>query len=122
MALTKSNVVMPEEVSFRRVLTALEIARPNLGILLGTIESKGVGTSIQELKRLTNKLFGAQFMESNEEILNAENAASWARDDGSDDEHEQGNELALMGTFVGQDGEAYELHKVRPKKTTIDEG
>ena len=71
-ALIKSNVAMPEEVSFHRALTALEIGHPNLGILLGALESKGVGSSIPELKRLTNKLLDAHLMESNEEILHDE--------------------------------------------------
>ena len=68
--LIKSNISFPDQVNFRKSLTGIKLVQPSLGILLGAIESRNIGVSINELKRSAVKLFDAKFMESSEDILN----------------------------------------------------
>ena len=68
----KRNRFFPEQVEFHRVLKALKLTQPNLSILMGTLESRASGYALSELKRLSVKLFGRQFLEASEDVLRIE--------------------------------------------------
>ena len=52
-ALVKSNLRFPGNVNYYRALAALHLQKPQLGILIGTMEARNAGTPISELKRST---------------------------------------------------------------------
>ena len=112
-SLAKSGVVFPEQVGFYRALSAMKLPHPNLSILLGALESRSMENSIPELRRLSIKMFGAQFMEVSEEVLQMENEGVASAESNLDDTDGDGE---IVDAFVGDDGEVYELRRAHQKK------
>ena len=99
------------------MLAALKLTHPNLIILMGPLESRASGYALSELKRLSAKLFGHQFLEASEGALRIESEQGEAIANDTDEYGE-----TTVDSFAGTDGETYELRKIRPKKTTTEEG
>ena len=70
LSMQKSDIILQKKIAFRKILTAMKLSGSQLSILLGTIESRADGEdNINELKRLSIKLFEHHFMEADERIL-----------------------------------------------------
>ena len=116
-ALAKSGMCFTEEVDYYRALAALNMRQPQLGILLGTMESR-LATStnpIDELRRTSIKLLDTTFMHQNGEIFQTDHR--------SEEEELQSrasieglNEDQVVESPIGHDGDTYEVRKVRPKR------
>ena len=108
-----------EEVDYYRALAALNMRQPLLGILLGAMESclANASNSVEELRRASIKLIDATFLHQHDEIFQTETGQ------GSDEEESQSRmssggqgEDIVIESFIGQDGETYEVREIRPKK------
>ena len=82
---------------------------------MGTLESRAIGYALSELKRLSVKLFEHRFSEASEDVIRIESEQG---EESANDTEEY--EETMVGSFVGTDGETYELRKIRPKKTTTE--
>ena len=91
----------------------MKLSQPNLSILLGTLESRSIENSIPELRRLSIKLFDAQFMELSGEVLQLEHEGMASAEPNPDDTDE---DAEIADAFVGDDGELYELRRAHQKK------
>ena len=113
-----------EEVDYYRALAALNMRHPKLGILVGAMESclTSTSNSVEELRRTSIKLFDTAFLHQHAEIFQTETGQS------SDEEEEsqsrfssdgQGGDIVIE-SFNGQDGDTYEVRKIRPKKRSTN--
>ena len=116
--LIKSDIIFPEAAKYHRALNSLRLVQPNLGILLGTMESQQNGTSIKELRRLSIKLFENRPIDESEDILHTQNDSEASEGDTECD----GKSSVTVESFMGADGQVYELGKARPLKIRNKKG
>ena len=118
VSLVKSDILFPEAANYHRALNSLRLVHPNLGILLGTMESQQNGTSVKELRRVSTKLFGDHPVGPSEDILHTQNESG--NSDG-DAEFDRWSAITVK-SFVVADGQVYELRKTRPLKIRNKKG
>ena len=82
------------------------------------MESQQNGTSVKELPRLSIKLLESHPADASEDILHAQNESA---NSDADAEFDRGPSMAVE-SFVGDDGQVYDLRKTRPLKIRNKKG
>ena len=118
LSLITSDILFPEAANYHRALNSLRLVHPNLGILLGTMDSQQNGTSVKVPRRMSIKLFGDHTIGPSEDILHTQNESG--NSDG-DAEFDRGSSIAVE-SFAGADGQVYEPRKTRPLKIRNKKG
>ena len=80
-ALRKAGIELPTKVIYRKLIGALKLVRPQVGLLLITLESKNVAAPIPDLKRISLKISESTFIEPSVKILLAIAEASGDKED-----------------------------------------
>ena len=111
---------MPSELHFNKAMSGVKLTATQLRTLLSALESKRITTDLQELRRITVKLFESTFLEATERILNASgnvcdeaelsNSINFTENDAEDDD-------GIVDVFSTSEGGIFEVRRVRsPKK------
>ena len=115
-SLAKSGIKMPDEILFSKALSSLKLEKVQLGILMSTLESKGITKDMLELQRISVKLFESQFLHATDAILKLEEEDQPEIIDeliGEPVEGEEDDEI--LECFSNPEGEVFEIRKVAPK-------
>ena len=68
-SLGRSDIVIPNEIHFNKVLSSMKLSQTQHSTLLSTIENKGLKDDLIELKRISAKLFESSFLIPTDSIL-----------------------------------------------------
>ena len=115
-SLAKSGIKMPAEILFSKALASLKLEKVQLGILMSTLESKGITKDLLELQRISVKLFESQFLHATDAILKLEEEDQCETIDELVIEPGEGeDEDEILECFSNPEGEVFEIRKVAPK-------
>ena len=115
-SLAKSGVKMPDEILFSKALASIRLEKTQLGILMSTLEAKGITKELIELQRISIKLFETSFLHATDAILKVEEGN--ALDPNEElviDVVEGEEEDEVLECFSNNEGEVFEIRKVAPK-------
>ena len=100
-SLAKSVIKMPGGILFSKALSSIKLEKVQLGILMSTLESKGITKDMLELQRISVKLFESQFLHADDAILKLE----------EEDQPEIIDELVVEPVEGGEEGEKQGIKK-----------
>ena len=114
-SLVRSGISFPPAVTFYKAIASMRLNPNQLGLLMSTIESRELGNSLPELKRLSIEILEASLLEQTESILQANTTED--SHDGDDNcslgDTEENAEAQPSETLVTNNGVIYELRKAK---------
>ena len=118
-SLSKSGVKMPDEIIFSKALSAIRLEKTQLGILMSTLEAKGICKDLMELQRISIRLFETQFLCATDAILKVEEEENPEGGEDCNADHDDccEEDCELMESFSNQEGEIFEIRKVGSKSS-----
>ena len=118
-SMARSGITMPPELHFSKSMPSVKLSSTQLSTLLSALESKGVTSDMQELRRISIKLFESAFLEAAGDILNIHtNLGDEEAVEGAVQDHEAEDEYELIEEFLSPEGGIFEERRAKaPKKT-----
>ena len=97
---------MPEEIIFSKALSAIRLEKTQLGILMNTLEAKGISKDLIELQRISIRLFETQFLCATDAILKVEEEENIEGGEECNGDHDDccEEECELVESFPNREG------------------